>query len=242
MKQRIVFPLLTTLLLLVICGPAQAAFFTIPAPGDFNYVNETTLIPITQPSCTNTGNPGDECPAATIITALSAGGLTVNFSSPEVQNLLVSREPVPVGWATWNDPPAVETSTPKVAQNLVDLTCATCTLTMSFSMPVRTFGFEAEPDPFPSGHVITATFFNGATTVGAITIPFPTGFGSARLFAATTDEQFTRVNVSVTGTDFAIAQLRFSTETLSAIPEPGSVALVLAGLAALVGARRFRRR
>lgn len=239
MKQTLVVPLLVTLLLLVICGPAQATLITIPTPGTFGYVGATTLVPITQPSCTNLGSPADPCPAGTLVNALSAGGLTITFSSPDSGNLLISRQNVPVGWGSWNSPPAVESSTPKVAQNEVNLTCALCTLTMSFSSPVKTFGFEAEPDPLPNAHTITATFFNGATTVGTISKTFSTGLGTASLFAASTpDQQFTSVNVTVDGTDFAIAQLRFSAQ---AVPEPSAALLLLGGVGALALVRRLRK-
>jgi hypothetical protein len=130
-----------------------------------------------------------------------------------------------------------------VLQDLVNLTCSTCTLNLAFSTAVKTFGLEMEPDPLATAHTISATFLNGAATVGTITIPFAGGNSSARLFSATTpDQQFTNVQLTIDGTDFAMAQLRFSAQAVSAatIPEPGTVLLMLGGLAA-IGFRKFRR-
>ena len=115
---------------------------------------------------------------------MAAAGFTVSFSSPDLGNLVIARAAVPVGWATWNTPPAVETSTPRVLQDEPNLTCVLCTLNLSFSSAVTTFGLEMEPDPLPNPHTITATFLNGVNTVGTIPITFATGNSSARLFAA----------------------------------------------------------
>jgi hypothetical protein len=126
-----------------------------------------------------------------------------------------------------------------VIQDEVSDTCTTCTLTLAFSSAIKTFGFEAEPDPFPSTHTINATFLNGASTVGTISRTFATGNMAARLFGATTtDQQFTSVVITIDGTDFALAQFRYSAQ---AVPEPGSMLLLAAGLGSLAFIRKFRR-
>ena len=234
MNKSIAFSILATVACITTVGPAQAAFIVIPQPNSI-YTSGTTLLPITQPACTNLGTPADPCPAASLVGSLAAGPFTVSISSPDAGTQVIARAAVPVGWATWNTPPAVESSTPRVIQDEVNLTCATCTLNFAFSTPIQTFGFEAEPDPFPSGHSITAAFLNGASTVGTISIAFPSGASTARLFAATTDQQFTNVRVTVDGTDFAMAQFRAGATFIAGagVPEPGTVFLMLGGLAAL---------
>src|SRR5438132_11400720 len=191
----------------------HAAFIPIAQPVAA-YTSGTTLLPLPAATCSNLGTPADPCPANTVNQPLTVGTFTVSFSSPDSGNLVISRAAVPVGWSTWNVPPAVESNTPRVLQDEVNLTCPLCTLLLSFNSPVQTFGFEAEPDPFGVAHTISATFLNGASTVGTITIPFSTGNSSARWFAATTtgSDQFTSVRVTIDGADFAFAQLRFGAQ------------------------------
>jgi hypothetical protein len=208
---------------------AHAAFIVIPQPVAA-YTGGTTLLSLP--------------PAGTVVNALTNGTFTLTFTSPDAGTQVIARDAVPVGWSTWNSPPAVESSTPRVLQDLVNLTCTTCTLDLAFSSPVGTFGFEAEPDPLSIPHSITATFFNGAATLGSIPVAFPNGNGTARLFAATTSgsDQFTSVRITIDGTDFAMAQLRFGqqiTLPTGGIPEPGTVLLMLGGLAA-IGYRKLR--
>jgi hypothetical protein len=212
------------------CVSAQAAFIVIPQP-TAAYTSGTTLIPVPAPGTT--------------VTSLTQSGFTVTLSSPDAGTQLTARANVPVGWATWNSPPAVESNTPPVIQDSPNLTCTTCTLNLAFSTALKTFGLEMEPDPLATPHTITANFFNGAVTVGSIAKTFPGGNGTASLFAATTpDQQFTNVQITIDGTDFAMAQLRFSANAVSGvggnIPEPGTVFLMLGGLAA-IGYRKLRR-
>ncbi len=222
------------LVLFAAIEPARAAFITIDLPNAI-YTGGTTLIPIPAVATLNT----------LAVTSITGGGQTIAFSSPDPgTTILYAQPPVPVGFQTWNSPPFVETNTPRIIQDQVSTLCATCTLTLSFSTPVKTFGVELESDPLFNIHTLTETFFNGAATVGSITKTM-NGNASARLFAATTDDQqFTSVKIMIDGTDFALAQFRFSAQAIPAagIPEPGTILLMACGLLAVgYGKRRQAR-
>lgn len=219
------------ILLFTTVDSARAAFVAIPLP-DSIYTSSTTLIPIPVVAALDT----------TMVSMLSGSGQTITFSSPDPGTKLFIQPPVPVGFATYNFPPFVETHTPPIIQDQVSLTCATCTLTLSFATPVKTFGVELEPDPLANVHMLTETFFNGAAVVGSITKSL-NGTASAQLFAGTTpDQQFTSVNITIDGTDFALAQPRFSTQSIASIPEPGTILLVACGLVTLGYRNRNRAR
>ncbi|MDQ6699259.1 MAG: PEP-CTERM sorting domain-containing protein [Acidobacteriota bacterium] len=210
--------------------PANAAFLQIITPNPA-YTGSTNLIPIPVVPTLNT----------TTVTTLSGSGQTLTFSSPDPGTLLFIQPPVPVGFATYNFPPFVETHTPPIIQDQVSTTCGICTLNIAFATPVKTFGVELEPDPLTNVHTITETFLNGATTVGTISKSL-NGNSSAMLFAGTTpDQQFTSVSITIDGTDFALAQPRFSTAAViaAAVPEPGTTLLLTFGLIA-IGYRKFK--
>src|ERR1035437_2822513 len=127
---------LTTLiaLCLVLSLPAFAGFTTFSQPGDGNYESSTT-------------NYGGGDGSLNFITSLGP----FSFSNPQSENC------VPGSWATWNCPPATESCTPNVLWNQ-----GFSSLTISFTEPLKTFGFELEPDNFAVEEV-TAQFFNGAS-------------------------------------------------------------------------------
>jgi hypothetical protein len=193
--------------------PSRAQFTPIAAP-DAAYLAGSTLLPITDPDFTT-------------LSSLGNGVFTVTFSSDLVALT------VPDTWGTWGAPPNTEDATPRVlwTQGLTDLT-------LSFSSPVDSFGFEAEPNALGVSP-LTATFFNGANVLGTIPLDVD-GNGGARLFAAKTTSFFDHVTVSSTD-DFALSQLRVG----SLVPEPGPVAfgmILTAGLLGLIGRARVRSR
>jgi hypothetical protein len=184
-------------------------------------------IPLPTPTYTGETNLFDAGPQNTTVTSLTNGTFTIGFSGATV----IPRAAVPVGWQTWSAPPFSEGATPRIDEFQTPLGCTVCTVTLSLSSGVKTFGFEVESDPFPIAHTFAFTFFDGSTAVASEDIPFsPGGFADARLVAMTTpDEEFTSVTISGT-TDFAIARFRYSDSALST-PEPASTCLFALALA-----------
>jgi hypothetical protein len=210
--RKILAPAALALVSLALCAPAHADGFSVISQPGSSYTSTTSLIDIT---------PLTE---GSSYSSISDGALTVSFSSSMIRNS------VPYSWSYWNCPPATEGCTPPVLwSNGAD------DVTMSFSQPVYTFGFEAEPDNLSSEEMV-ATFYSGATVDGTIDL-FPSGQAGALLYAASDGTPFTSVEITnTTGDDFAIANVRYGTT-----PEPASLVLLgtsLVGLA--VG--RFRSR
>lgn len=171
--------------LLLAAVPAFAQFTPIATP-TAGYTSSTTLFAI--------------APANGVsVPSIASAGQTVSFSpTPSAQTVPGG------GWSTWNSPPAVESSTPRVLA-FFGATSATISLTQA----ARTFGFEIEPNNFGT-HTITATFMSGASTLGTITLSVP-GSSGALLAAATSTPSITSVTISApTSGGFAIAQIRFA--------------------------------
>jgi hypothetical protein len=155
----------------------------------------------------------------TPVASITDGIETISFSD---ELTILS---VPTTWGTWNTPPFSESSTPGVlAASFLS------SVTLTFSVPQSIFGFEAEPDG--GNNVITLDFFNGATNIGSISRSI-SSFGGSLLLAGELDQPITSAVIS-SNSDFAIAQIRYGTEA----PEPGSVLLVLSGVAAAACRKR----
>lgn len=196
----------------VLCAalPASADFSAISSP-DAAYLAATTKIDLVGSDYTN-------------VTSITDGTLTIDFGST------VQLRTVPASWATWDVPPNTESDEPRIVWTGGDTS-----ETLTFSAPLKMFGFEAEPNPF-AVHSMTLTFYNGASIVGSI-IQNVSGAAGARLFAgATTTEQFTKVVVSSTA-DFAMGQFRYATGS-QVVPAPGAALLVLVGTGLVNWARR----
>jgi hypothetical protein len=198
-----------------------AVFNAVPAHGDFlpistpnpSYLTSTTLINFPDPDYT-------------VIHSLSDSNLTITYSS--MFNAGISEQTVPVSWSSWCSPPACESSTPRVG-----FTEGEAEETLTFSVPLKTFGLEIQPD-LPETEEITAVFMHGATVLGTIDL-MPNGNAGGLLFAATTTtSSFTSVDITDLATeDFAFAEQRY---TAASIPEPGAGLLLLLGLLCFAGA------
>ncbi|HLH02995.1 MAG TPA: hypothetical protein VKX25_09515 [Bryobacteraceae bacterium] len=199
------------------CSSMRADFITISQP-NAAYINSTTLLDFTDPDFTAVG-------------FLSGGGETLTYDS------LLEEHTVPTNWTSWNNPPAVETSTPRVGWTGAYANDPS-ELTITLSRAATTFGFEVGPDLMIPEET-TADFYSGSKLVGTIDL-FPSGNNGALLFAATSHtDPFTSVVINnLNGDDFAIARQRFQ---LAAVPEPGSFALLGLPLAALFAFKRARR-
>jgi hypothetical protein len=193
------------LLVLTACRSlAQASTILFPQPTSA-YISGTSLIPLTDPDFST-------------VSSLSDAGVSVSFSTP-VETLTVSTT-----WDTWGSPPNTESDGPRVLFSLSEPA-----VELSFSSPLSTFGFEAQPNG-PGVYNITAAFFNGAVPIVTISRNLD-GISGARLFAASSDQRFTRVSIESdpNADGFAIAQLR-----VSAVPEPASGLLLGTALLGLM--------
>ena len=204
-------------------SPAFGQFSAISTP-TAGYTGSTILIPITG------ANFGE-------ITSLTDGTQTLTFSGN------VSRRTVPGGgWGTWASPPFTESGTPRVVY--ADAT----SLTITLSLPRKTFGFEVEPN-LPGPYDISVDFRNGGTSLGTVTQSI-SGASGARLAAASSSTTpITSVVITAPGgaNGFAMAQFRYGSERgttgPAAVPALGPVALGgLAILLAAAGALLARRR
>lgn len=211
----------------VVASPLRAEFISIstpegPYPSGGSYVSSTTLIPVMTPEFGTTS-------------IISSGGLTVTSSIP-LQVLKVD-----TSWGSWSDVPFSEGAFPTVLY-----TQGPSQVALTFSQPLRTFGFELEPNQLGPFN-FTAAFRNGTTTVGSITRNVD-GDAGALLFAGVSTGPslpFTNVLISGGGQDFAIAQPRFVTAAappVTPVPGPASGVLFLLGGMLALGSRQLNRR
>ena len=199
---------------------AALAAFTVPAGA---------VTQITSPNSyylDNTSLLGVPAPTGPVKTSVTDGILDVGFSSA------LRPRRVGINWNTWGTPPDTEASKPSVWSSQ-----GVNSVTFTFDKPLSIWGFEAQSQPFGL-HTFTLDFYDGVTLLGTITRTI-NGNGGARLLAgeAGVGEKFTSVKLS-TNSGFAIAQLRYQ---LSAIPEPATWALLIAGFG-MVGVAARRRR
>ncbi len=192
-----------------IAGQLSAALIQIPQP-NAAYTSSTSLLPVTGVELSN-------------VNSLTDGTLTATFSAP------LQIATVPTNWLNWGTPPAVESATPRV---LITPGVNATLLTITLSQGVTLFGLEAMPDAFGTAQ-ITENFYNGNTNIGSITLS-PDGSVGALLFAASSTTLITSVDITAVGTDFAIANLRYSLAT----PEPATWMCMLAGLGVIASLRR----
>ncbi len=179
-----------------------------------------TFTPIAQPTVAYTS-------ATTVFPIFSSDGTTIANFNDGVEAVAFSPSltaaTVPTSFGTWGSPPNTETATPRVVFN-----AGTTTETFTLSKPASTFGMEIEPDAGGAAPV-TATFFNGATSLGTITQNVNSVAG-ALLFAGTSDA-LPITSVSVTeggaGVGFGFAQFRYN---LVVPPLTGSTGNAITGV------------
>jgi len=200
-------------ILALLASPARADFIPIAMP-DAAYLSGTSSL-------------GVAAPDFDVLTSLTDGTQTASF---DIGLVALS---VPTTWASWGSPPNTESATPRVLW-----TNGFTSMAINLALPSFTFGFEAQPNTLAVSN-LTVDFFSLGVLIGSISLDVD-GNAGARLFAATTTTNaFDTIVISGTD-DFAVANLRYAAAIV--IPEPGSMALVFAGLGLMVVLRRRDRR
>ncbi|SFB20144.1 MULTISPECIES: hypothetical protein [unclassified Bacillus (in: firmicutes)] len=170
----------------------QGSLSSIDLP-DANYLSSTTKIDIS--GLSNGGN----------YQSISDGTQTLSFSHS------LNKRIVGWGWATWSSPPNSEQNQPDVLYVPSD------SFTVNLAVPVSTFGFELEPDPFDWRNY-TVEYYSGSTLVGTINKDV-NGNAGAKLFAVTSQgAQIDRVVVSGNAT-FAIGQFRYNADQTAPVTQ-----------------------
>lgn len=188
--------------LFAVCAlPLLAGPVSFIADPNAAYLARTAYI---DPSYLSDGDP---------VNSITDGILTVMFSAP------VTKLTHPDSWASWSSPPDSEGDIGPVLWSN-----GATSLSMVLSTPVRTFGFEAEPNEF-SIHTMTATFYNESHTLLGSLVQDVDGSGGARLFGASADP-IMFIDLS-TDLDFAFGAIRYS----GAVPEPATYLLLGSALA-----------
>jgi hypothetical protein len=110
------------------------------------------------------------------------------------------------------------------------------TLVFDLLSPARAFGFNITDAGETSG-VVTLRTDTGAYAAGIDVASYPPGLanGSVQFFGLTQDQPFTRVFLTVTGLDEAYG---LDKVYVTAVPEPTTVSLTVAGLAVVLAKRR----
>ena len=205
-------------------GSARADFIAIPTPYTGNYLTSTTKI------------------------TLPPAGTTYNSLSDGIETITATTSPTPVAMSTiggagssfgWGNPPTVEQSNPLVMLTGPNGNTAMRTVTLTFSVPVTTFGVEMMPNywPYFFPDTTTAKFYDGSTLVGTISKGLESP-GGARLFAGHTDtEPFTSVTLTHQVLGFGTQGLLVGQIRYASVPEPST--LRLAGIAGLVSAAGY---
>src|SRR5262249_25139848 len=129
---------------------ARGDFIVIPNPSTGNFLTATTKI------------------------ALPAVGSTYTSLSDGAESIAITTSPTPVAMSTlggagssfgWGNPPTVEQSNPLVMFTGPNGNTTTNNVTLTFSIPVTTFGVEMMPNTptLFSSYTTTARFFDGST-------------------------------------------------------------------------------